>query len=158
SAALLVQPVRAWVLEWAGARWEEVAGMLGAKRSGGAVARVPPAPAEPQQTEYRFFPEGSELRLEIASPQPEGTLTVQVTDEAGVVLEVRESGGEREPVWLLPEGVEIRNAPSGTASYRLSVPRSVRILRIRIGNEPGSTLRMGEFLPGKKRVFPLRGY
>jgi hypothetical protein len=156
SAALLVQPVRAWVLDWAGARWEEVEGMLGAKRSGGAVAPTPPAPAEPQQTEYRFTPEGSELRLEVASPQPRGTLTVWVTGEPGAVLEVIEPGGEREPVWVLPDGVEIRNSPSGTGSYRLSVPRTVRLVRLRIGDEPSAMLRTSDFRPGEQRIFPLR--
>lgn len=155
ASALLALPLRAWVAEWAGARWSEVAAMLGA----GPAPQVPApaAPAQPRPTEYRFAPEGSRLSLEIASPQAEGILVVRVTGEVDAALQVVQPGTERAPVLVLPDRVVIRNSPSATGSYLLTLPGTVSSLFVRIGSAPGAELRTAELRPGQERSFPLRG-
>lgn len=42
-------------------------------------------------------------------------------------------GGAQAELLVLPAGVRIQGAPGATADYRLTVPASVRTVRVRVG-------------------------
>ncbi len=157
AAMALVGPLRALALDWAAARWSDAVGLFerGPRATHELTLRKPAPVSVP--TEYRFIPEGSELRLELASTQPRGTVTVTAVQDVAAVLEVDDGveGESRAPVLVLPDRVRIGNSVESTASYSLAVPSQLRALRVRVGDGPWSTLRPGEFWPGEQRVLPL---
>lgn len=157
SGALLVSPLRAWATDWALERWREVAAVVNPGPEPVATASEPVAASPPAaQTEYHFTPEGSEFRLHFTSPQERGAVTVETTPRAAATLRVVEGGASGDPVLVLPDRVEIRSTSSSSASYHFTVPKGVRVLRVRVGQGPWTTLEPGEFWPGEQRVLPLR--
>lgn len=157
SGTLLVSPLRAWVADWALDRWREVAAVV---QPGTRQVATPPEPVASSppaaQTEYHFTPEGPEFRLQFTSPQERGAVTVETTPRAAAILRVVEGGAGGDPVLVLPDRVEIRSTSSSSASYHFTVPEGVRVLRVRVGEGPWSTLDPGALRPGEQRVLPLR--
>lgn len=158
AGTALAGPLRARALDWAAARWEDAVALLGGRPAARPPASLP-ADTAAAPTEYRFLPEGSDLRLEIAAPQASGTVTVVAVQGDAAMLAVTPGarGARRDPVLLLPDRVRIDNAAASTASYRLAVPAGLRTLRVRVGAGPWSVLRPAEFWPGEQRVLPLGG-
>jgi len=157
AATVLVGPLRALALGWAAARWNEAVGLFdrSPRATHELTLRKPTQVSGP--TEYRFIPEGTVLRLELASTQPRGTVTVTTVQDVAAVLEV-DDGAEGEShasVLVMPDRVRIGNSVESTASYSLAVPSQLQAVRVRVGDGPWSTLRPGEFWPGEQRVLPL---
>jgi hypothetical protein len=63
----------------------------------------------------------------------EGRVELRVGDGPTTVVEVLGGVAEAE-LLVLPAGVRVLNAPGARASYRVTVPTTVRIVRIAIGD------------------------
>jgi hypothetical protein len=56
---------------------------------------------------------------------------------------------------MLPDGIEVRNSPSSMADYTVRVPRSLRSVRVRVGNREQAVFAPGEVQAGHAWVFEL---
>jgi hypothetical protein len=127
-------PLRAWVGGWFAADRPAPAAVVAPSSDTPAVPR--------QQTRdvgatVSFAPAGPELRVEFARPQRAGTVQLRRAAGAEVRVEVIGApGGTTGPEMPLvtDNGVRVLNGAASTASYRVSVPRSVERVRLRIGD------------------------
>jgi hypothetical protein len=148
SAGLFAAPVRDWV--------------RGLASGGGSPAAEQPASA-PTATSaevplagarIQFTPEGAELSVEIAHPQAGGALRLESSAGSTASAEVRAPAGTAPAELLvLPSALRIANDPASVAEYRVTVPASVRRVRVRIGSGPPNVVE-GAGLAGG-RVIPL---
>lgn len=117
----LAGPASGWILEGIrslvgrsdpdpAARVEDVGG----RESGGATA---------------FVPVGAELVVSFSSPETRGTFTIAVVTDSVVAITPPSSAVE-----LAVEGnrLSVGNAAAPVGAYRLSVPASVRTVRVRV--------------------------
>ncbi|HEX8358567.1 MAG TPA: zf-HC2 domain-containing protein [Longimicrobium sp.] len=131
SAGLFAAPVRGWVR-----------GLLGTGSEQTAVrpAPAPPAPAPEAAlagARIQFTPQGAELSVDIAHPQAGGALHLESAPGSTASAEVRAPAGTAPAELLvLPSALRIANDPASVAEYRVTVPASVRRVRVRIGNSP----------------------
>jgi anti-sigma factor RsiW len=130
SAGLFAAPVRGWVR-----------GLLG----GDAPVAERPAPPLPAPTtevpragaRIQFTPQGAELSVEVSHPQAGGALLLEAGPGTTVSAEVRAPAGTAPAELLvLPSALRIANDPASVAEYRVTVPASVRRVRVRIGSAP----------------------
>ena len=150
AIGVVAPPVRAWVVEWAGRGWGEVAAVFGA----GEREVGPPAATDPGHTRVSFVPAGEELVLEIARRQTGGALILQVHDAADATVEVR--GGRGENVLVLPERVRVENPAGSSADYRVTLPPGLESVRVRVGGEAPLRIPLSELETEGERVIPLR--
>lgn len=129
GAGILAGPARAWVTEWVSDLWTE---LLTGNRAAGAGPAAPQAQPD-GGTRVRFTPTGPELSIEFATAPDEGRVELRVGDGPTTVVEVLGGVAEAE-LLVLPAGVRVLNAPGARASYRVTVPTTVRIVRIAIGD------------------------
>ena len=129
GAGILAGPARAWVTEWVSDLWTE---LLTGNRAAGAGPAAPQAQPD-GGTRVRFTPTGPELSIEFATTPDEGRVELRVGDGPTTVVEVLGGVAEAE-LLVLPAGVRVLNAPGARASYRVTVPTTVRIVRIAIGD------------------------
>ena len=101
-------------------------------RAAGAVAAAPQAHPD-GGTRVRFTPTGPELSIEFATAPDEGRVELRVGDGPTTVVEVLGGVAEAE-LLVLPTGVRVLNAPGAGASYRVTVPSTVRVVRIAVGD------------------------
>lgn len=147
GAALLVPPVRAWIVE----RLESIV------PGPGSDDIVSPAPAAGSGAAavYTFAVEGPVVEVELDAVQSAGVLTVRLADSPAATLEpISEGAGD--PVLILPDGrVRIRNTSASAEGYRLTLPVSVSTLRIRIGDGTAREIRIDA--GGGEITIPLSG-
>ncbi len=140
SAGLFAAPVRGWVR-----------GLVSASEQ--AAVRPAPAPrpraAEPAPagTRIQFTPRGPELTVDVAHPQAGGALLLEAGPGTTASAEVR---GPAE-LLVLPSGLRIANDPSSAAEYRVTVPASVRRVRVRVGGGAPTTVE-SDALAGGRRI------
>jgi anti-sigma factor RsiW len=128
----LVRPIRAAVLEWVQRGWaaiteaESTTPVTAPATDGSAIAGG----------SFRVFftPADEVVELAIGSRQTGGELRVQTTDGPEGSLEI--IGGAGETALLAGGGLSIRNTQESTAIYVLRVPAGVRMVRVRIADEP----------------------
>ena len=149
TLGVMAPPVRAWVVEWAGRGWSEVAAVFGGERE-----TAPVAATDPGRTRVSFVPAGEELVLEIARRQAGGALILQVHDAADATVEVR--GGRGENVLVLPERVRIENLAESSADYRITLPAQLESVRVGVGGEAPLRIPLSEVEVQGERVIPLR--
>lgn len=125
AAGVLAGPARAWVTNWVAEVWP---GILAGRRQPAAEAGAPPEPVE-VGARVRFRPIGAELSIELASAQDAGRLELRVGADPTTLVEVLGDGAEAE-LLVLPGGVRVLNSPGESASYRVTVPATVRTVRI----------------------------
>jgi hypothetical protein len=100
-------------------------------RAGG----LPPGMSAP----VRFTPFGNYVLLQVDSRQRLGAVTiwVQDSDQAEGQIVAGRTGETLEP---LPDGLRLRNTRSSRADYTITVPTRYRFIRVKIANEPETTI------------------
>ncbi|HEU0077504.1 MAG TPA: hypothetical protein VFQ76_07625, partial [Longimicrobiaceae bacterium] len=93
--------------------------------------------------------QGAVFTLEVAAPQAAGAVEVRRAAGSAATAE-QTGGGEQAELLVLPSGVRIRNAPGATADYRVTVPASVRTVRVRVGGGRETTLTAEEVVAGAR--------
>jgi hypothetical protein len=107
---------------------------------------VPPARVEPRPTEQnaprsvgaivRFVPpSGSELTVRFDERPAAGSLEIARGDDVRAAAQVIARAGS-ETLLVLPGELRVRNSAASTADYRITLPRSVRRVRVYVG--PGA--------------------
>lgn len=151
SAGLALQPVRAWVVD----RAEDVAERLGitdrASSERGTVGRG---------ASVSFVPDGEHLRIQVEARQQSGRLELRMAREGDRVrasVATSDPGEGPSPAFAAyPSELRISNSSGSGASYRVTVPASVRELEIRVGNRRLARLAGEELSPGGVRTWQLR--
>ncbi|MBW3569856.1 MAG: hypothetical protein KY467_02005 [Gemmatimonadetes bacterium] len=102
----------------------------GARRPG-----LPPGMSAP----VRFSPSANYVLLQVDSRQRQGAVTiwVQDADHAEGQIVAGRTGETLEP---LPDGLRLRNTRSSRADYTIMVPTRYRFIRLKIGDEPETTI------------------
>jgi hypothetical protein len=146
-----VPPVRAWTVAWVA---KQIAALTGASRRDAApvtptVVQDAPQAAPPIDSGATlwFDAQGTELTIEVASPQASGTLTFSPSTRPMVGVEVVSGAGETPLV--REHGVRLINSTASTASYRLAVPSGVQQVRVRIGDEAWRTFTRADVEAGR---------
>ncbi len=147
GAGLFSSPVRAWFRD-----------LLGGAGSGAPVAaRRAPAPAPAPVAEspstgarIHFTPQGEELAVEIAHSQAGGALVLSTTTSSTATAEVRATIGALADLLVLPTGLRIANSGRSVAEYHLTVPATVRRVRVRIGAAPAIIIPAAELARGRR--------
>ncbi|HEX2078768.1 MAG TPA: hypothetical protein VHG08_13690, partial [Longimicrobium sp.] len=102
---------------------------------GARVGGLPPGMAAP----VRFNPTGNYVLLQVDSRQRVGNITVWVEDRQTAEGQVV-AGRTGETLEPLGDGVRVRNARSSRADYTVRVPTRYRFIRVKIGDEPETTI------------------
>jgi anti-sigma factor RsiW len=130
-----VRPVRAWILERAGALWEVVTGR---GDPGGRPGRQGPA----SSASVAFVPTGDVFALEVTERQQGGVLQIETVDGDTAVAVVL-GGTGREDLVVLPSGLRIVTGPTAGASYVIRVPARLASVRVVLGDEEPRDYRPG---------------
>ena len=137
--AFAVPPVRAWILDAVG---------LADRQETGKAPVPEPVPID---TVAIFFDAPPEFLIELEAAQRNGQLIVRVADVEQASAELRTPGGT-ESFFVIPEGIQIVNGDVSTAEYEITLPRTVRDVRIRI---PGAEDVTYTTAGNERRVFLL---
>jgi anti-sigma factor RsiW len=127
GASLFVPPVRAWIVD-------RLESLVPGEDTAVEMSPAIPSADETSPVAYRMAVTGSTLFLDADAAQAGGELTVRVADVVNASLEPLDADAG-DPVLVMPDEdrVRIQNGEGSTASYRLTLPRQVVTLRIRIG-------------------------
>jgi hypothetical protein len=148
GAAALATPARAWMAEWlAGSRGPSA----GPASPAAPAPRAAPAAGAKQSSQVRFAAAGASFTLWIEGPQRAGAVTVRTTPSGAATAEVVAGTGDAE-LLVVPQGLRIRNAPESAAEYRVTIPASVRTVRVRVGEASTLLLRTPEIGASGVRV------
>lgn len=153
GTALAVGPIRAAVVEWFSG--DDRALSAEAPRST-RPSPTPPASETDQATEnpeVRFTPEGAEFEIAFAAAQTAGTLEVANHSAAYGTLQTL-GGTAGDPFLVLPQKIRVQSTDLSRASYRLTLPRPVKRLRVVIGGH-GRAVVLPQESPGKRLTLPL---
>jgi anti-sigma factor RsiW len=119
-----VRPVRAWIVERAGALWSAI--------TGGSESPAPVAPVPPVQTAVSFVPADGPFTIELAGRQAAGSLSLEAV--AGDTARAAVIGGRgAESLVVLPGGLRIVNPPTSAARYRVALPARLGPVRVIVG-------------------------
>lgn len=123
--ALVIAPVRAWIVERLG---------IGADRAGTELhvsAETPPASASRgASVRVAFVPTGDRFRVLLAAPQLEGALHLAAAPGDTASGEI--IGADDANLLVLPDGLGIRNQPFSTADYRVAVPLRIAAIEVEV--------------------------
>jgi hypothetical protein len=118
-----VRPVRAWIVERAGALWTALTG---------GEERPPVPPVPPALTAVSFVPADGPFTIELAGRQSAGALSLEAvpgdTARATVL-----GGSGAESLVVLPAGLRIVNPPASAARYRIALPARLGPVRVIVG-------------------------
>jgi anti-sigma factor RsiW len=144
GGTLLVEPVRAWIVDAAGLLWAKATGH---SRATPMVPAPAPAPA-PGAGSVTFVPAEPGFTVQVTRRQAEGSLTVETG--AGPEASAAIAGGEGPAeLVVMPDGLRIVNAAASTRSYHVRVPPSVSRVVIEVG---GTVIRV---VPAPASGLPL---
>jgi anti-sigma factor RsiW len=148
AAGLAASPLRAVVAGWLRAQWERVAAPDA--RPAAPAAEAPVAGAEAGSgARVQFTPRGAVFTVDVAAPRAAGAVEVRRAAGAAATAE-QTGGGAQAELLVLPAGVRIQGAPGATADYRVTVPASVRTVRVRVGGGRETTLTAEEVEAGAR--------
>lgn len=122
---MAVDPLRAWML----ARLASVGS--GAEEASGPVVAIPTTVVGGVGSVVAFHPSGPRFELLVEHPQVRGELLLQIRRIDRATAQVTNAGDET--MLVLPSGLHIENAPSSSASYRVTLPTSVSEIQVRVG-------------------------
>ena len=151
GVGVMASPARAWIARWLSEAWESVSGDA---QPAPAPAPAAPAPRPAEQTaaaQVGFVPTGAELSVVVAHAQGAGALVVAAAPGASATAEVVGGTGAAD-LLVLPAALHVRNTPGSAAEYRLSLPSSVRRVRIRVGGGRETVVEMAEVGEAGRRV------
>jgi hypothetical protein len=145
SAAAAAPPVRAWIMRHLTAEPPI------------APATAPPSPAPEPATRSpgiiaSFAPTDTALIIRFDRRQARGTLELTVAGADRISAQAID-GASAEELFVLPGELRVANATTSLASYRVTVPTSVRVIRVLIGTTEAATLRVTS---GLERRIDLR--
>ena len=124
AGAFTFSPVRAWVSEGLSAL------------IGGAVPEV--AGTQPETAGFgviTFATTTEDFVLHLVSAQAEGAVVLRAAAVYRASAQVVEGDGTEE-LAVLPTGLQIRNSADSRATYRITVPETLRSVSVRIGDGP----------------------
>ncbi len=151
GVGVMASPARAWIGRWIADAWESVTGDDAPPAPAPAPAPVPKAEEQAPAAQVGFVPTGAELSVVVAHPQEAGALTVAAAAGASATAEVVGGTGAAD-LLVLPAAVHVRNTPGSAAEYRLTLPSSVRRVRVRIGGGRETVVNMAEVGDAGRRV------
>lgn len=96
---------------------------------------LPPGMSAP----VRFNPSGNYVLLQVDTRQRLGAITIWVQDSQQAVGQVV-AGRSGETLQPLADGLRLRNERSSRADYTITVPTRYRFIRLKIGDEPETTI------------------
>jgi hypothetical protein len=94
--------------------------------------------------------------LQVIQVQAEGTLYLTVAPTASASAGVIGGSGSEEIV-VLPNGFQIRNAATSTASYEVRLPNNLEALEVRIGNRAAQRIDLTAGTDSISREIDLSG-
>lgn len=115
-----------------------VQGEAAAPTAAGRTARRPgltPGMSAP----VRFNPTGNYVLLQVDSRQRVGAVTIWVRDSNNAVGQIV-AGRTGETLEPLSDGLRVRNTGASRADYTITVPTRYRFIRVKIGDEPETTI------------------
>ena len=131
SAAAATPPIRHWILR-------QVSG-----EPAPAVREIPanpvPSPAQATGVIASFAPTDSTLVVRFDRSQPRGSIEIEAAP--GNRVSAQAVGGASEEMIVLPGQLRIANTEASTADYRITVPLSVRVLRVVVGGDEVAVIR-----------------
>jgi hypothetical protein len=152
AAALSATPARAWLVEG----WDALKSLV----VGEPVEQpeVAPAPVESGEISsvITFTPAGPEFMLQVIHVQAGGTLYLTVAPTASASAGVMGGDGSEEIV-VLPNGFQIRNATTSTASYEVRLPNHLETLEVRVGDRAALRLDLTAPADSISREIDLSG-
>lgn len=110
----------------------------GAATASGGRARTPGLPPG-MSAPVRFNPSGNYVLLQVDSRQRVGAVTIWVqntTHAEGQIV----AGRTGETLVPLEDGLRLRNTSASRADYTVTVPTNYRYIRVKIGDEPETTI------------------
>ena len=124
AVTLTVTPARAWVL-----------GRLAALKSLIVTVPVEPPPQVQQSTSLvSFVPTSGEFLIDITRTQPGGTLSIVVDTVTAASARILGGAGNEE-IMVLQTGFRIRRNASSRASYEFRLPRSLKLVEVRVAGK-----------------------
>jgi anti-sigma factor RsiW len=143
--SLSAQPVRAWMMErWEGARATAVRAPEVAKLPANVVRR---------SSVVAFAPRGARFDVQLESFQADGTLTIQVRGVERATAQVLD--GSHETLLILPSGLRVENTASSRASYRVTVPADLPLIRVTVAGHTLASYSVEKGAVPSSRSFPL---
>jgi hypothetical protein len=82
-----------------------------------------------------FVPTQEVFRLQVRTPQQQGSLTLSLAAGASVTARAVNTSDPVDIV-VLPGGLRIENRPEASANYAVTVPRNLREVRVQVGEAP----------------------
>lgn len=125
--AVAVSPARAWLVEG----WRAIRSLFTEAPASEPAEGEPTIEVGETTAVVTFAVAGSAFRLDVASTQRRGTITVATDSVASASARVLGGDGSEELV-VLPEGLRILNAATSTASYEVVLPPAVQNIEVRI--------------------------
>jgi hypothetical protein len=130
-AALLVvsfsvDPLRAWMMQRLAITQPGAAGA--------SVASLPSAVVGGEGSVISFHPASGTFELSVERAQTVGEVLLQVRAVSQATAQV--TNGATETMLVLPSGLRIENSAASRASYRVTLPASVREVTVRVGDGP----------------------
>jgi anti-sigma factor RsiW len=125
STVVGVSPLRAWVIE----RWHDLVDHL---RPAGSIAPVAVSEDDAEPSVVSFVPAAQTFELRIEGAQKTGVVQLRAGDNALASAQVVGATGN-ESLIILPSGVRITNDLRSSASYMITVPASVRLVVVHVG-------------------------
>jgi anti-sigma factor RsiW len=121
-----VRPVRAWIIQRAGAVWTALAG--------GFAPAAPAVPAAPAETSVSFVPSDGAFTIELSGRPAAGRLVVEAVAGDTARATVLDGSGA-EALVVLPSGLRISGPSGSSARYRVLLPARLGPVRVLIGGE-----------------------
>ena len=146
GAALAAQPVTRWVK----ARWQRPAAGASALPNKASTADATASAAT-----IAFVPVPGEFAIRFDAVPASGTVTVRADTGAKVTADIS-TGANDEGLFVLPDGLRIRNSASSVATYRVSLPPAVNRVRVHVGTGTTARTVVIELEPGESATIPLQ--
>ncbi|HEX6926560.1 MAG TPA: zf-HC2 domain-containing protein [Longimicrobiaceae bacterium] len=118
-----------------------------------AVPVLPPAVIGPGGSVVSFPASGETFRLSLQSRQVAGQLLIQVLPLDRATAQITNGNGES--LMVLPGGMLIENAEESRASYRLTLPPTIRRMDVSIGTERTQSVTVPAAADDWRVVLPL---
>lgn len=131
--AAAVPPLRAWVRDiFASATRTAVSS------PSTTAPTLPAAVVDKPGSLISFWPTEAVFELRVQHPQQAGTVVLRVHEASRATAQT--TGANRESIMVLPSAILIENQPSSVASYRVTLPATLRAVRIVVGERLVATL------------------
>lgn len=144
-----VSPLRAWVRDLIRAEAPTEPG-----RSL-PVASLPVTVVGGNGSLITFQPTQTSFELRLEHRQEAGSLAIRIGD--GVLATAHTAGAADESIMVLPQGMRIENGPGSTASYRVTLPATLKTVRVVVGRQMIATIPVSTGAGPIDRVIPLGG-